>query len=280
VADEVTKQSNEAWEAVAPAWDRNRARIFEATRAISDRLIALIDPRPGQTILELAAGTGETGFLLAGRLGADGRLISSDYSESMVEAARRGAAARGLKQVECRVMDAQSLDLPDGAVDAVLTRFGLMLVAEPSRALSEAHRVLRPGGRLAYAVWGRPDANPWIMLLASAVLQTGHVLGGDPFGPGGLFSLAEPERNRQLMTAACFAEVAVEERNGAMRVDDIDDYWDFQASISGPIAILLAGLTSDERAAVRAAFRSNAEPYRRDGGYELPFRTVIVNAAR
>jgi len=280
VADEVTKQSHQAWEAVAPAWDRNRARIFEATRAISDRLVALIDPRPGQTILELAAGTGETGFLLTGPLGADGRLISSDFSESMVEAARRGAAARGLNQVECRVMDAQSLDLPDGAVDAVLTRFGLMLVAEPSRALAEAYRVLRPGGRLAYAVWGMPDANPWITLLALAVLQTGHVLGGEPFGPGGPFSLAEPERNRQLVAAAGFAEVAVEERNGAMRVDDIDDYWDFQASISGPIADLLAGLTSDEGAAVRAAFRSNAEPYRRGGVYELPFRMVIVNAVR
>jgi ubiquinone/menaquinone biosynthesis C-methylase UbiE len=280
VADEITKRSNEAWEAVAPAWDLNRDRIFEATRAVSDRLVALIDPRPGQRVLEIAAGTGETGFLLAEQLGADGRLISTDFSESMVGAARRGAFARGLSHVECRVMDAQSIDLQDRAVDAVLTRFGLMLIADPSRTLSEAHRVLQPGGRLVYAVWGMPDANPWIMLLALAVLQTGHVLGGDPFGPGGLFSLAEPERNRQLVTAAGFIEVAVEELDGAMLVDDIDDYWDFQASISGPIAVLLAGLSSDEREAVRAAFRLSAAPYLRGAGYELPFRAIIVSGVR
>jgi ubiquinone/menaquinone biosynthesis C-methylase UbiE len=280
VADELTKRSRETWDAVAPAWDLHRDRIFEATRAISDRLVALVDPSSGETVLEIAAGTGETGFLLAELLGADGGLISTDFSEAMVRAARRGASARGLDRVECRVMDAQTIDLPEGAVDAVLSRFGPMLVADPGRALAEAHRVLRPGGRLAYAVWGTPDANPWITLLAGAVLQRGHALGGDPFGPGGLFSMAERERNLQLVTAAGFAGVAAEELSGAMRADDIDDYWDFQASISGPIAVLLAGLPSDEHDAIRAAFRSSAEPYRRGAGYELPFRAVIVHATR
>ena len=280
MADEITKRSSETWEAVAPAWEMNRDRIFEATRAISDRLVALLDPSSGQRVLEIAAGTGETGFLLAEQLGADGRLISTDFSDAMVRAAQRGAAARGLDRVECRVMDAQSIDLPEGAVDSVLSRFGLMLVTNPSRVLGEAHRVLRPGGRLAYAVWGPPDANPWITLLAGAVIQRGHALGGDPFGPGGLFSMAEPERNLQLVTAAGFAEVAAEEHSGAMRADDIDDYWYFQASISGPIAVLLAGLPSDEHDAIRAAFRSTAQSYRRGAGFELPFRAVIVHATR
>jgi hypothetical protein len=133
---------------------------------------------------------------------------------------------------------------------------------------------------LAYAVWGPPDANPWITLLARAVIQRGHALGGDPFGPGGLFSMAEPERNLRLVTEAGFAEVAAEELSGAMRANDIDDYWDFQTSISGPIAVLLAGLPLDEHDAIRAAFRSSAEPYRRGAGYELPFRAVIVHATR
>ena len=94
MADEITKRSSETWEAVAPAWEMNRDRIFEATRAISDRLVALLDPSCGQRVLEIAAGTGETGFLLAEQLGADGRLISTDFSDAMVRAAQRGAAAR------------------------------------------------------------------------------------------------------------------------------------------------------------------------------------------
>jgi ubiquinone/menaquinone biosynthesis C-methylase UbiE len=276
----MTTRSNEAWEAVAPAWELNRDRIFEATRAISERLVDLNEARQGETILELAAGTGETGFLLAKRLGPDGHLISTDFSEAMVGAARRGASARGLAGVECRVMDAQSVDLPDETVDAVLSRFGLMLMADPSRALGEARRVLRPAGRLVYAVWGMPDVNPWITLLAGAVIERGHMPGGDPFGPGGMFSLGEPERNERLVTDAGFSDVTTEELSGAMRTDSIDDYWDFQISISSPIAVLLASLTPEERDAIQAAFRSAAEPYRTGGGYELPFRAVIVHATR
>jgi SAM-dependent methyltransferase len=242
--------------------------------------VHLVDPRPGNTILELAAGTGETGFLIADRLGTDGRLICTDFSEAMVQAAERVATERRLANVECRMMDAQAIDLPDTSVDGVLSRFGLMLVADPRRVLQESLRVLRPGGRLAYAVWGAIDRNPWITLLVGALLQHGHTPGGDPFGPGGLFSLAEPEHNSQLATDAGFADIGVEEVSGAMQADSLDDYWGFQSSISGPVATLLATLSQDERDAIRGAFNAAAEPYRVSDGYRLPFCAVVLHATR
>lgn len=278
--DGLTRQAQQTWEAVAPAWERHRDRIFDATMTISDRLVELVDPRPGNTILELTAGTGETGYLLAGQLGADGRLISTDFSDAMVQAAERGAAERGLDNVECRVMDAQAIDLPGGSVDGVLSRFGLMLVADPLQALEESRRVLRPGGRLAYAVWGTIDRNPWITLIGAALLQVGHAPGGDPFRPGGLFSLSEPEHNARLATAAGFVDVKVEQISGAMQADSLEDYWSFQTSISGLVATLLATLSADERDAVRAAFHAAAKPYRAGDGYRLPYCAVILHASR
>src|SRR2546421_7300653 len=113
-------------EFVAPAWERHRQLLFEGQRPVSEWLVDQVDPHPGQTILELTAGPGETGFLAAERVGPSGRLISTDISESMVAAARRGAAARGLTNVECRAIDAQNIDLPDASVDGVLSRFGIM----------------------------------------------------------------------------------------------------------------------------------------------------------
>jgi SAM-dependent methyltransferase len=247
---------------------------------ISDRLVELVDPRPGNTILELTAGTGETGYLAASQLGADGRLISTDFSDAMVQAAERGAAERGLDNVECRVMDAQAIDLPGESVDGVLSRFGLMLVADPLRALEESRRVLRPGGRLAYAVWGTIDRNPWITLIGAALLQVGHAPGGDPFGPGGLFSLSEPEHNVHLATEAGLAGPRAEQISGTMQADSLQDYWSFQTSISGPVAALLASLSADEQDAVRAAFRAAAKPYRAGDGYQLPYCAVILHASR
>src|SRR5439155_457809 len=85
--------------------------------------------------------------------------------------------------VECRVIDAQQIDLPDAAVDAVLSRFGLMLVPERERAVAECRRVLRPGGGLAYGVWGPFDRNPWLTHLVGAMLEHGHAPPGDPHIP-------------------------------------------------------------------------------------------------
>src|SRR5262249_60793355 len=121
----------------------------------------------------------------------------------MVDAARRGARARGLGNVEFRVMDAQALELPDSSVDAVLSRFGVMLVPEPARVVREARRALRDGGRLAYAGWGPPDRNPWLTLFVGAFLQTGNAPpGGDPIGPSGVCSLANPDAQRQNLAPA------------------------------------------------------------------------------
>lgn len=276
----LTSQAQQTWEAVAPAWERHRDRIFGATMTISDRLAELVDPRPGNTILELTAGTGETGYLAASQLGADGRLISTGFSDAMVQAAERGAAERGPGNVECRVTDAQAIDLPGESVDGVLSRFGLMLVADPLRALEESRRVLRPGGRLAYAVWGTIDRNPWITLIGAALLQMGHAPGGDPFGPGGLFSLSEPEHNVHLATEAGFADPRAEQISGTMQADSLQDYWSFQTSISGPVAALLASLSADEQDAVRTAFHAAAKPYRAGDGYQLPYCAVILHTSR
>lgn len=80
-----SQESLRHWSAVAPAWEEYRDRLFEQTRPVSEWLVRQVDPQPGQTVLELTAGPGETGFLAAERLGPNGRLISSDFAPDMVE---------------------------------------------------------------------------------------------------------------------------------------------------------------------------------------------------
>jgi ubiquinone/menaquinone biosynthesis C-methylase UbiE len=263
---------------VAAAWERHRELLFEGQRQVSEWLVDEIDPEPGQTILELAAGPGETGFLAAERIGADGHLISTDVSPGMVDAARRGAEARGLGNVEFRVMDAQHIELPDDSVDAVLSRFGVMLMSEPGTALREANRVLEDGGRLAYVVWGPPDRNPWLTVLVGAVLQTGHAPPGDPFGPGGVFSLAEPDANRALLEGAGFSDVRIEEIPGAMRYDDFDHYWNVQSSVSGPLAVLIASLPAGDVDAIKGVLEPSVKPFSTEDGLRIPSLAIGVSA--
>src|SRR6266542_485203 len=158
---EYREVSYEIWEKMAPGWLRERDYMWDVSRAVGEWLVAKLEPKPGQTILELACGVGDTGFAAAGALGDDGRLIATDFSPRMLEAARTRAEELGLGNVEFRVMDAEKMDLGDDSVDGVLCRWGYMLMSDPAAAFAETRRVLRDGGRLCRSVWGPPERNLW-----------------------------------------------------------------------------------------------------------------------
>jgi ubiquinone/menaquinone biosynthesis C-methylase UbiE len=277
--NDATAETLRHWSAVASAWDKYRNRLFEDVRSVSDWIVEYVDPQPGQTVLELTAGTGETGFFAAARLGSTGRLISSDFVPAMVDAARRGADERALDNVECRVLDAQQMDLPDSSVDGVLSRFGLMLVPHQQRAIAEIRRVLRPGGRCAYATWGLPQHNPWIFQLVAALVQEGVAPPGDPFAPGGLFSLATAESNSALAADGGFTDVTIDELTGTMRFADPDDYWTHVAAVSGPVAELVSSLDGNQVAAIRSILDPSLTSFEHDGALQIPWRAIVTGVA-
>jgi ubiquinone/menaquinone biosynthesis C-methylase UbiE len=264
---------------LAAAWEHNRDRLFESVRPVSEWIVNDVDPEPDDTILELTAGPGETGFLAAERVGSEGRLISSDLSPGMVAAARRGAEARGLSNVECRIIDAQAIDLPDSSVDGVLSRFGVMLVPEPPRVLAEARRVLRSGRRFAYAVWGPAARNPWLTSLVAALLENGHVPPVVPDADAGPFTLADPEANRVLLANTGFTHVRVDEITGVMDFADIEDYFSLQSSVGGPIAPFVASLTNAQRETIIASVGPILEPFRREGNYQIPYHAIAAGGS-
>jgi ubiquinone/menaquinone biosynthesis C-methylase UbiE len=274
-----TRESLRQWSMVAPTWEASRDRLFENLRSVSEWLVDHVGPEAGQTILELTAGPGETGFLAASRLGPSGRLISSDFAPAMVEAARRGAAERELDNVDCRVIDASDIDLPDDSVDGVLSRFGLMLIPAREQAMREIRRVLRAGGRCAYATWGPPERNPWLIQMVAALLQNGWTPPGDPAAPGGVFSLAAGDHNRELAAGAGFADITVEELEGVMRFEDPDDYWTLSTSVAGPVAEFVASIGDSQVDAIRATLDPSLAPFRRDGGLALPWLAIAISVA-
>src|SRR5438552_7776904 len=192
--DQVRRAALVEWEAMAPGWERRREYLREFSQGVTDWMVAQLDPQPGQTILELGAGTGETGFAAARLVGDSGRLISTDLPTGMVEVAKRRAKELGVANAEFRVVDAEHIDLEDGSVDGILCRWAYMLMPDPPAALAESRRVLRPGGRLALAVMGGPAQNPWATSVAKSIVGLGLVPPIDPRAAGGVFSLADPDR--------------------------------------------------------------------------------------
>jgi len=265
------------WQELAPRWERGRELLWESTRAVSEWLVDHLDPRQGQTILDLAAGTGETGFLAAPRLGPDGRLITSDLSSAMLEAAERIAAELGVTNAEFRVLDGERIELPDASVDGVVSRFGYVLKGHPPRALAEARRVLRPGGRFVFAVWAARDRNRWMTAPADVMVERGH-LSPQSEQETRLSARRNPAAIRQLLTDAGFGEAEIEELPVAYRFASAEELWFFVSELRGPVALALARLGDEERSAVRAEIERRAD--RVGEGFELGGVSVNVATRR
>jgi ubiquinone/menaquinone biosynthesis C-methylase UbiE len=254
---------------MADGWDRERRWYWDLSHAAGEWMVQALEPRPDQTILELASGTGETGFGAAVALGEGGKLISTDFSPNMVEAARAESQRLGLHNVEHRVLDAERMDLGDDCVDGVLCRWGYMLMADPAAALRETRRVLRDGGRLALSVWGAPARNPWASVAARELLQQTGAQPPNPTAPG-IFAMSDPERTRALLADAGFEVRRMEDVELTYGFDDFDAYWAFLNQLAGAIALGIEALQSDDRRAFRERLQAAAEPYRSNGGYQMP----------
>jgi ubiquinone/menaquinone biosynthesis C-methylase UbiE len=270
--------SYEVWQAMAAGWDRDRSWMWEVSRAVSEDMLNALRPEPGQTILELAAGTGETGFAAARAIGPDGRLISTDFAPEMVAAAQRESERLGLANVEHREMDAERMDLDDDSVDGVLCRWGYMLMADPATALTETRRVLRDGGRLSLSVWGAAERNPWASLPARALTQHTGAPPANPTEPG-IFAMANPDRVHSLMQDAGFTEPRLDEVEVRWRFDDFDAYWRYVTELAGGIALVLQTMPDRDLRAVRKLVERATGDYRVDGGLELPGVALNASAA-
>ena len=267
--EDYRRTSHEVWGAMAPGWERWSAQLAEALTPVRKWLIRVLGPRPGETVLELGAGTGETGFETATILGADGRLISTDFSPEMVEVARRRGTELGLGNVDYRVIDAERIELDSGSVDGVLGQSTYMLAADPAAALAETRRVLRPGGRLVLSVWGAPERNPWASIGGMILAERGHMPPPEPGAPG-VFSMASEERTRALLDGAGFGSVRTEEVRVRFDFRALEDHEQWVIDVAGLFAMLVRGLPEDEREVLRTRLREAFVPFGADGGYELP----------
>jgi SAM-dependent methyltransferase len=267
--DDYRRASFEVWEAMAAGWDSSRRWVWEVSRTVGEWLVEALDPQPGETILELAAGLGDTGFAAAARIGGQGRLITTDLSARMVDAARRHAAELGVTNAEFRQLEAERMELDDASVDGLLCRWGYMLMAHPAAALHESRRVLRHGGRLAFSVWASPERNPWATVAGRALLEQTGAPPPDPEAPG-LFALAREDRVRALLRGAGLEPRRIEEVEMYWRFGSSDEYWRFVSDMAGTLAMVIRGLPGSDRAAVRERIERELEPHAaEDGTYEL-----------
>jgi SAM-dependent methyltransferase len=277
--EQFRSDSRDAWETAARGWEAQADWWDASTRPVSEWLVDALAPQPGERVLELAAGPGDVGLLVAERLRPDGRALLTDVAAAMVAAIAARATARELTEVvEARTMSAEAIDLPDASVDAVACRWGYMLMADPDAALRETRRVLAPGGRVALAVWDGPQANPWMTASALELRERGLVEAPDPDGPGP-FAWRDRAAIGARLEDAGFTDVVLDTVVFAYRHPDLDTWWARSADMGQSIARAIATADAPTRAALQAGAQARLAPYvGDDGGVTIPAATHVARA--
>ena len=259
----------ENWATMAPGWERAREDREKVAAPVTEWLVRELAPQPGQTILELAAGQGDVGFVVAPLLGEGGRLLSTDFSPAMLEIAGRRSFELGLGNVEHRLVDAEAMELEDRSVDGVVCRWGYMLMPNPGAALAETRRVLRAGGRLVFSVWGRGEQNPWIAAAGRILVARGLMPPPEPGEPG-MFVLAKVDELRPLVAAAGFSSLRVEDVPVTNEYPSVDEYVRRSSEMGGMFSRAWANASEGEQEELKDEIRDAFAPYAVDGGYALP----------
>ncbi len=279
--EEQRARSREAWESAAQGWGRRADRVQEWGMPVSTAMVDALDLQPGQRVLELAGGPGDTGFMAAERIRPGGELICSDGSEAMLEVARRRAAEAGLDNVSFRQLELEWIDLATATVDAILCRWGIMLIVDPQAAAQEIRRVLRAGGQAALAVWDARERNPWTTILNQAMVELGHAAAPepDPDAPG-MFALAGEGRLVELLEGAGFVEVTVSVVLLERRFATVEQYVDETIDVSPSLGPAFRKLSSGQQAQVVRRIGDEAEAFRAaDGSLLLPGSSLVASAA-
>jgi ubiquinone/menaquinone biosynthesis C-methylase UbiE len=249
----------------AAAYDSLAGRV---TARCADALLDAVGAGPGTQLLDVATGPGYVAARAAER-GAES--VGVDLSERMLEYARSRSQA-----VEFVHGDATALPFEDSSFDAVVAAFLLLHLGTPERAVAEAARVLRPGGRAAFSVWDEPSRGRWIGVFFEALMAAGaHPPAGVPASPS-FFRFADDAAFTSFLTGAGLADVSVDRLGFDLHVEDGDDLWTGLVEGSVRVRPLILGQSEELQREIRARFDELLDEYRTDDGFDVPVAVIFA----
>jgi len=246
----------QSWDSVAQGWKTWWEPIERGAQKLSSRLVELAEIKQGQRVLDIATGIGEPAMTAAKVVGSSGQILATDISVQMLTIAKERAASLGLQEIiRFKESDAENLDLPNSSFDAVLCRWGLMLLPNLEYVLRNIHSCLVLGGRFAAAVWADPHKVP-IISLATRIVMEELGIQAPPIGTPNPFSLADTNRLENSMLKAGFTNVRTEKLIVTFEFTSGEDYSQYCQAVSASAHF---ALSSESEARKREIWKRVAE---------------------
>ena len=276
-------QNNEIigqWSESAPYWEKYRAVIVGMFAPVAQALIEDARIVRGSSVLDVATGPGEPALTVAEVVGPNGRVVGTDVAPEMVEAARRETARRKLRNARFEVAFTESLPFAPNSFDAVVSRFGVMFFPSPLECLRSMLRVLKPGGRIAIAVWYLAERNPFDYVVSRVVNRYVEPAPPKPGAPD-MFRFAKPGDLLAILQSAGATSASERVLQFSIRAPmSAEEFWTLRSEMSEKLRTKLANLSAPQRAALDREAIEALREYSSENRISIPAEVLIVSGAK
>lgn len=270
------------WSDVARAWLKWHPRYAHLSQEITEAICEKIHVRKGMKVLDLACGSGEPCLTIAERIGPAGKVTAIDAAQGMIDVARENVRARGLDNVDFKLVDvSKGLPFRDQSFDAVTCRLGAMFFSDPKFAMEECYRVLKKGGRIALVAWGSQKSNPrfnsTFPVLAKYLDAEKAKSAADP----AIFRFQAQGSLSGLLKEAQFASINEEHKDIRMVWDGPpEEAWECFIEISGPFRKLYLTLPATDRESIAREVLQEFRKYYDGKNVTFPARIVVASGTK
>jgi SAM-dependent methyltransferase len=268
------------WSGSAPYWEKHREIIRQMFAPVTQALIE--DARIGSrhAVLDIATGPGEPALSIAALVGAEGKVVGIDLVPEMVAAARRASDHSGLGNAQFEVADIDHLPFPDDSFDAVVSRFGVMFFPSPVDAVREMLRVLKPGRKLALAVWHLAERNPFFYATSRVLERYVASPPPEPDAPDA-FRFASPGKLRDVLSKAGATDLSERLLQFAIQAPvSVEEFWTLRCEMSEKLRDKIAALSTEQLTRVKRESLEALREYSTDRGMSFPTEVFVVSGAK
>ena len=236
--EEIREQQKQSWNKFSGGWKKWDSLTMDFLRPVGDAIIAALSPYGNELVLDIASGTGEPALTIASML-SGGKVTMADVADDMLAIAKENAAHRGILNVEVIACDVCELPFGNNNFDAISCRFGFMFFPDMQLAANEMYRVLKPGGKIATAVWNIPEKNFWVTSVMGTINKNMD-LPTNPSGAPGMFRCCKPGLMKSLFENAGFKSVKEKEVPIQLNAHTLEIFWAMMTEVGAPIVAALS----------------------------------------